>query len=177
MLCVGSLEPRKNHQGLLKALIALVAAGSWQSSYTLVMVGWANDARVVQLVERAATLGLPFRWEHQVDDSRLRHLYVNSAFCVYPSLEEGFGLPVAESLWHRRPCLCSGSGALGELAVGGGCLRVDTSDWRALRQGLYRLIHDLHLRQYLQQQIAQRRPRLWREVALEWWIMVQAAQP
>ena len=174
VLCVGSLEPRKNHQGLLKALIALVAGGRWQSSYTLVLVGWANDARVVQLVERAATFGLPFRWEHQVDDARLRQLYVDAAFCVYPSLEEGFGLPVAESLWHRRPCLCSGSGALGELAVGGGCHTVDTSDWRALRQGLDQLMNNRHLRQQLQREIAQRRPRLWRDVAFEWLLHAEA---
>ena len=107
-----------------------------------------------------------------MDDARLRQLYVDSAFSIYPSLEEGFGLPVSESLWHRRPCLCSGFGALGELSVGGGCLTVDTSDWRQLRQGLDLLINDLHLRQYLQHQIAQRRPRLWRDVALEWWHII-----
>ena len=124
VLCVGSLELRKNHQGLLKALASLVADGCWPNSLTLVIVGWPNDSQVVQLVERASTLGLPLRWERQADDLRLRQLYEGSIFCVYPSLEEGFGLPVAESLWHRRPCLCSGSGALGELAAGGCCLQL-----------------------------------------------------
>ena len=175
VLCVASLEPRKNHLGLLKAFASLVAQGLWHPSYTLVLVGWANDARIVQLVERATTLELPLRWEYQADDERLHHLYEQAAFCVYPSLDEGFGLPVAESLWHRRPCLCSGSGALGELASDGGCYTVDTSDWRALRQGLNRLVHDLDLRRHLQVQIGQRRPRLWREVACEWLLHAEAA--
>ena len=174
VLCVGSLEPRKNHRGLLKALTSLVAEGRWPTSYTLVIVGWANDSRVVQLVERACTLGLPLRWEHQVDESRLQQLYGATAFCVYPSLEEGFGLPIAESIWHRRPCLCSGSGALGELASAGGCYTVDTSDWCALKQGLDRLSHDQALRKKLQEEISQRQPRLWREVALDWWKLVNA---
>ena len=175
VLCVGSLEPRKNHQGLLKALAYLVAEGRWPSSYILVIVGWANDGRVVELVQRARALELPLRWEQEVDDLRLRQLYAEAAFSVYPSLEEGFGLPVAESLWHRRPCVCSDSGALGELAAGGGCYPVNTGDWRALTKAMYQLLHDLALRQHLQHSITEHRPRLWCEVAVEWLQQVQIA--
>ncbi len=167
MLCVGSLEPRKNHRGLLKALAALVADQLWPIDYTLVLVGWPNDAHVVAMVERAVQLGLPLRWEHQADDQRLLELYRQARCCVFPSLEEGFGLPVAESLWHRRPCLCSAEGALQELAAGGGCLTVTTSDWKQLRQGLYRLATDSILQNQLQQQIDKRPLRRWQDVASE----------
>lgn len=175
VLCVGSLEPRKNHLGLLKAFTLLAALGRWPRSHTLVLVGWPNDRRVVQAVERACRLGLPLRWEPKVDDARLRQLYGKTAFSVYPSLEEGFGLPVAESLWHRRPCLCSGEGALGELASGGGCYTVATKNWRALMLALDQLLHDPRLRQQLQRQITQRSPRLWRDVAAEWLDQIKAA--
>ena len=168
LLCVGSLEPRKNHGALLKALAALVAEQRWPQQLTLVIVGWPNDARVVAQVKRATALGLPVRWEADANDSRLLELYSQSVACVYPSLEEGFGLPVAESLWHQRPCLCSDRGALAELAAGGGCLTVDTRSWQAIQAGLLAISTDLTLRTKLQEQITKRPIRTWRQVATDW---------
>lgn len=176
VLCVGSLEPRKNHGALLKALAALVAEQRWPQQLTLVIAGWPNDARVVAQVKRATALGLPIRWEAEADDARLLELYGQSLACVYPSLEEGFGLPVAESLWHQRACLCSNRGALAELAAGGGCLTVDTSSWKEIRTGLLAISTDLALRTKLEQQIAQRPTRTWRQVAAEWHRALMAHQ-
>lgn len=165
LLTVSSLEPRKNHLGLLKAIVFLVAQGAFPAE--LVLVGWANDPRVVALVQRALQLGLPLRWEAEVDDVRLGELYRWCDFTVYPSLEEGFGLPVAESLWQQRPCLCSGDGALGELAKGGGCLPVNTHDWRQLAAGLARLLQDPALRSQLTQEACERPVRPWARYAQE----------
>jgi glycosyltransferase involved in cell wall biosynthesis len=47
---------------------------------------------------------------------------------VYPSIAEGFGLPVIESLARGKPCICSGRGALGEISKGGGCIPLDIPD-------------------------------------------------
>ena len=165
LLTVSSLEPRKNHLGLLKAMVSLGAQGAFPAE--LVLVGWANDPRVVALVQRALQLGLPLRWEAEVDDARLGELYRWCDFTVYPSLEEGFGLPVAESLWQQRPCLCSGEGALGELAMGGGCLPVNTRDWRQLAAGLARLLQDQALRTQLTQEACERPVRPWARYAQE----------
>lgn len=161
LLCVGSLEPRKNHGALFKAMLALQHQNRLRME--LVLVGWANDRAVVQQWQRAVELNLPIRWEARADDQRLHQLYAWCDACVYPSLEEGFGLPVAESLWQRRPCLCSGEGALGELAAGGGCLTVKTSDWRSLQHGLAQLIEDPALYAALCQQLADRPMRTWRQ--------------
>jgi glycosyltransferase involved in cell wall biosynthesis len=60
-----------------------------------------------------------------VGDEALEGAYRECAFTVYPSLAEGFGLPVAESLSRGRPCICSARGALGEIARGGGCLALE----------------------------------------------------
>lgn len=165
LLCVGSLEPRKNHVALLKAMAALRQRGRLRVE--LVVVGWANDAAVVRQLQRAVDLGLPLRWESRVDDQRLQLLYQWCDATVYPSLEEGFGLPVAESLWQRRPCLCSGDGALGELAADGGCLTATTSDWRSLMIGLESMTHDVALYQSLVRQIADRPMRSWRQYVRE----------
>lgn len=69
LLAVGSLEPRKNHGALLKAVAWLAAQGRFDAQ--LVLVGWPNDPRVVALVQRALALGLPLRWEAEADDARL----------------------------------------------------------------------------------------------------------
>ena len=137
LLCVGSLEARKNHRTLLKAL-------AWSKTFSNVMVklrivGWANEPKIAALLQRSVRLGLPVEWIQNADDECLDQLYAWSQFTVYPSLEEGFGLPVAESLWHGRGCLCSGDGALGELASGGGCLMVDTRSWRSVADALVTL--------------------------------------
>jgi glycosyltransferase involved in cell wall biosynthesis len=168
VLCVSSLEPRKNHRGLLKALAALVSEQRWPHELQLVLVGWPNDARVVEQVRRAIALNLPMRWEADADDRRLLELYQQSIACVYPSLEEGFGLPVAESLWHRRPCLCSNQGALAELAQGGGCLTVNTNGWKGLKTGLLTISTHSAARSKLSAEISQRTTRTWRQVAHEW---------
>ena len=149
LLCVASLERRKNHAGLLKA------------------VGWPNDPRVVELVQRARALGLPLRWEDSADDQRLADLYHWCDATVVASLEEGFGLPVAESLWHGRPCLTTVEGALGELAAGGGCLALAGCAWSQLVEGLDRWLTTPWLRERLAGEVQQRPLRPWSHYATE----------
>lgn len=165
VLCVSSLEPRKNHRGLLKAVSWLMAQGRFAAQLTL--VGWAHDPGVVSMVQRALALGLPLQWLQGIDDDQLARLMDRVHIAVYPSIEEGFGLPVAEALQHGTPCLCSGDGALGELAASGGCLTVNTADWRAVSAGLERLLHEPVLRCQLAQQALARPPRSWQTYATE----------
>jgi len=165
LLCVSTLEPRKNHRSLLKALASLHSQGI--RNWRLQLVGWAADPWVLEQIKRAAACGLPIRWHGRADDTTLAALYSHCDLTVYPSLEEGFGLPVAESLWQRRPCLCSGEGALGERAADGGCLTVDTGHWRAIATGLEKLLTDAALRQTLSEAASQRHFRQWADVADE----------
>jgi len=74
---------------------------------------------------RLQSLGDPFAGLNMWTIARSIRLIENALFTVYPSLMEGFGIPILESLWHGKPCVCGGNGALGEVARGGGCLIVD----------------------------------------------------
>jgi glycosyltransferase involved in cell wall biosynthesis len=74
-----------------------------------------------------------------VDDTTVAAAYDACQFTVYPSLMEGFGLPVLESLAHGKPCVCSGRGALGEAARDGGCVALDSVDADALAAAIMRL--------------------------------------
>ena len=105
--------------------------------------------------------GRSLTWLKHVDDATLHALYRECAFTVYPSLMEGFGLPIAESLWHGKPCICGGNGALGEVAEGGGCLIVDQTKTDALANGIKTLLQDRHLHSRLSAEARARKFRSW----------------
>jgi glycosyltransferase involved in cell wall biosynthesis len=163
MLCVGSLEPRKNHRALLQALAWLQAQGQLHTSTQL--VGWANDPRVLAQVQRAQALGLPLHWDGEATDEALLAHYAACDFTVYPSLQEGFGMPVQESLWQGRPCLTGQAPALLEQAQGGGCLVVDTSRWQGLAQAIASLQHQPQQLDQLAHQLLARPLRSWADYA------------
>ena len=145
ILCVGTLEPRKNHLTLLAAADLL-----WQEQqrFELVLIGRTTahwGGKVLAAVEKLQAAGRPLRWLRHVDDATLNAAYAGCKFTVFPSLVEGFGLPILESLWHGRPCLCGRNGALGEVAADGGCLLVDQNDAKALAVGLGRLLTEAEL--------------------------------
>jgi len=140
ILCVGTLEPRKNHLTLLEAFARLQLPSD--TRIEVVLAGGTTHPKLAATVkERLETLP-QVRWEQSPDDARLAELYEACDFTVYPSIEEGFGLPIVESLWHARPCVCANFGAMAEVAEGGGCLTVDVRDPAALAHAIEGLLAD-----------------------------------
>lgn len=142
ILCVGTFEPRKNHLILLEAARLLWEQGT---EFELILIGRTTPGHgplVVDAIRRLADAGRPVRWLRHVNDATLEECYRNALFTVFPSLAEGFGLPVIESLWHGRPCICGANGALGETAAGGGCLHVDQTQPATLAAAMRRLLDD-----------------------------------
>lgn len=140
VLCVATLERRKNHLALLEAAETLWGAGL---NFELVLVGRATadwGATVLGEVDQLVKRGRPLKWLRHVSDQALHQAYRDCSFTVYPSLREGFGLPILESLWHGRPCVCGANGAIGELAHGGGCLTVTCADAASLAGGIRELL-------------------------------------
>ncbi|MFT3870988.1 MAG: glycosyltransferase [Nibricoccus sp.] len=132
ILCVGSLEGRKNHLALLDACEQL---WSENLAFELRLIGLAHPQTGRAALEKIASLraaGRPLHHDGPVDNATLHEAYASCAFTVYPSLLEGFGLPVQESLAHGKPCICSSRGAIGESAAEGGCLTLDRLDARSL---------------------------------------------
>lgn len=118
ILFVSTIERRKNHETLYRAYTRLVDQGETNLPKLVFvgMPGWGVadfladlqlDPRIKELV---ATL-------HNVSDADLAWLYQNALFTVFPSLYEGWGLAVAESLATGKFCLASDRGSIPE--VGG----------------------------------------------------------
>lgn len=125
VLCVGSLEGRKNHLSLLEAAERLWREGLAFRLRLIGLVQPATGAAAARRVRELQVAGFPLVHESGAGDPAVAAAYAACAFSVYPSRVEGFGLPVLESLAHGKPCVCAGQGALGETARGGGCLTVD----------------------------------------------------
>jgi glycosyltransferase involved in cell wall biosynthesis len=142
VLSVGSIEGRKNHRALLDACEGLWREGQ---KFELQLIGLAQPATGAAALARIRELqsaGRPLRYAGPLPDAMLQAAYADCAFTVYPSLVEGFGLPVIESLAHGKPCICSGRGALGEVARDGGCLALEKVEAADLEAALRRLLEN-----------------------------------
>ncbi|HVZ65765.1 MAG TPA: glycosyltransferase family 1 protein [Lacunisphaera sp.] len=142
ILCVGTIEGRKNHLALLDACESLWAEGL---EFELQLFGLARAdtaGRALARLKELQRAGRPLLYGGVADDATLQAAYRACAFTVYPSIMEGFGLPVLESLQHGKPCVCSSRGALGEAASGGGCLALDKVDAAGLAAAMRRLLSE-----------------------------------
>lgn len=140
VLSVGSIEGRKNHLALLEACEQRWAGGV---RFELQLVGLAHPHTGRAALARLRALqaaGRPLRYDGPLSDAAVDAAYASCTFTVYPSLMEGFGLPVFESLAHGKPCVCSARGALGEAAQGGGCVALDAVDAASLANAIGRLL-------------------------------------
>ena len=161
LLFVGTLEPRKNVERLLRAmeLVApevgpLVLAGGH---------GW-NNTLVRRVVERLERVGRVRRLGYVPDGQRPTLLAGARAF-VYPSLYEGFGLPPLEAMACGTPVLTSGVASLPEV-VGDAALFVNPEDVEALAASLARIWHDAALRADLRARgLARARQFTWERTA------------
>ncbi len=172
-LFVGTFEPRKN---LVTLLAALAAWRDMPDDFRLVIVGehgWAGGdparlAAELALSERIHFVG-------RVSDTELHRLYCGARVFVFPSLCEGFGLPVLEAMRHGAPVICSNAGALPEVA-GDAALFHDPLDADALAGLLRRMWHDEALRaRYTQLGLARAQQFSWRQAAQATWRVYQSA--
>ncbi len=142
VLCVGSIEGRKNHPALLEACEMLWRRGL---RFELQLIGLVHPETGRPALDRIRALqaaGRPLHYDGPASEAGLARAYRACAFTVYPSLMEGFGFPVLESLTYGKPCICSAQGALGESAREGGCLAIERVDAPALAEAIALLLSD-----------------------------------
>ena len=167
VLVVGSHEPRKNHLAVLHAAEVLWREGVMFSLTFIGGSGWGKEFpdRVAEL-QRA---GRPVVVRRGVSDDDLAAAYRSAAFSVFPSLHEGFGLPVAESIAFGTPVITADFGATAETAFDGGAALVDPWDDGALTDAMRILLTDPVALRHLREEARHRAVRDWHDYAADLW--------
>ena len=148
-LFVGTLYPYKNAVALLEA--AALARDRLPVGFRVVIAGRDPDGRqLTRLRARARTLDLMQMVEltGPVDSERLERLYRGAGMLVFPSLAEGFGLPVLEAMARGVPVVAADRGALPEV-VGDAGLLFDPDEWSELADAMVAVSIDPILRRRL----------------------------
>ncbi|HET8673605.1 MAG TPA: glycosyltransferase family 1 protein [Thermoleophilaceae bacterium] len=136
VLFTGTLEPRKNLVRLVEAFAGLPE--ELRAAHTLALVGprgWEAD----EIQRRVGAAGGQVRVLGFVPDDELAALYQACTLFCYPSLYEGFGLPVLEAMTCGAPVLTSRVSSLPEVG-GNGAAYVDPLDVADMRDGIARLL-------------------------------------
>ena len=145
ILFLGTLQPRKNLVTLLRAWTRLDTA----ARLPLVVAG-AQGWKFEPIFDEARALGIAddVQFKGYVEGSELALWYSAATIFVYPSLYEGFGLPVLEAMACGAPVISSNSSSLPEVS-GDAAMLVDPEDVDGLARAIDRLSHDSNLRSRL----------------------------
>lgn len=165
VLSVGTIERRKNHALLVRVWGRLLAEGLRPPMLVLAgKPGWDYSELETALAEAGGLDGL-LRIMPGLSDAALETLYQNCLFTAAPSLIEGWGLPIGESMARGKLCVTSERGSMPEVGEGHALL-IDPEDPEGAVPVFRRLITDHVWRAALEADMAARfTPRGWPEVA------------
>jgi alpha-1,3-rhamnosyl/mannosyltransferase len=146
-LFVGTLQPRKNIGRLVDAYLALPAHVRAERQLVIVGApGWRCEALVRQ-VQAAAQAGEQVVWLNRLHDvEQLRRVYAGAGVFVFPSLYEGFGIPLLEAFASKVPVVASNTSSVPEVSAGA-ALEVDPTDTGALGDAMLALAREPALRE------------------------------
>ena len=159
ILHVGTIEKRKNLTTLLKAF-ELYLQNNTQDLYLIIVGQKSNkptlkDDAVFEMVAASSLLKEHVIFTGFLSDSQTATLYKHAALYVFPSVNEGFGIPILEAFAHRVPVLVAGNSCLLEVA-GNAAIGFDPYNPDALRTLIAQTLEDQALLQTLQQKGTER---------------------
>jgi FkbM family methyltransferase len=163
ILSVGSVTLHKNQLTMVRAFNSYCSKNP-DSAWALKLVGHIHPdvkdelARLVG--ENYRIILLP-----GASDEELKQAYASCAFTVFPSIEEGFGLPIGESLWFGKPCVCANFGAMAEVGSKEGCISIDTRNEGEIEEAIKLLIENNTYRYELYDRICNIELNTWNDYA------------
>jgi glycosyltransferase involved in cell wall biosynthesis len=165
VLFVSTIEGRKNHNFMFETWRTLVERGVNVPRLVCVgRIGWRAETFLTNVLE-TDYLGGRIELREDVSDEVLNALYRNCLFTVFPSVYEGWGLPIGESLGHGKLCVLADNSSLPEVAGEFGCF-IPIDDVEAAADMIESLLGDPDRLLAYEEAIATRfTPRRWEEVA------------
>lgn len=147
VVSVGTIQPRKNFDFLIKAFRCLHE--DTKRDHALVIVGkpGSNSEHICAQFSKEEKSG-SFRWLNYVEEAELQLLVAGATAMAFPSLAEGFGIPIIESFAAGTPVIASNSTSMPEVA-GDAAILASPSDIREFSNGLEALLSDKGLREKL----------------------------
>lgn len=166
VLCVSSMQRRKNYPFLLSLWRRLLEEFGSESIPGLVCVAYGSQEgeRIKNEVARDPVLRDHVLILNRLSDGEVLWLYDNCMFTVFPSLYEGWGLPVGESLGRRKICIASNASSIPEIAPDYTDL-LDPLDFASWYARLKTYIFDSRERARREKEIGAYKPRTWHDTA------------
>lgn len=151
ILCVATLEPRKNHSTLIKAYIEsykqidanLILAGR---------LGWIYED-IIKLINTSKLLNKRIFIFNNASNDDINYLYKNAYLFTYPSFAEGYGLPIIEAMYHNCPVICSDIPVFKEITKNK-MFYFNPYDYKELSQSIIKLCNNHHLYEHAKEIIS-----------------------
>ncbi|GAA0999351.1 glycosyltransferase [Subtercola frigoramans] len=176
VLSVSSNEPRKNQLSVVYASELLWREGL---KFNLVLLGGRGDRLFTDVPDAVAALrakGRTVELRRDVDEAGLAEAYRRARFSIFVSLQEGYGLPIAESLAVGTPAITTDYGSTAEIAAGGGCVTVDPRDDLAIAAAMRELLTSDETISRLKTEISTRVDSTWGDYATVLWDTMTASK-
>ena len=166
ILFVGTLEPRKNIDGVIKAFSYLKKHSCLKHKlYIVGMKGWMFED-IFKSYE-ASEFKEDIVFKGYVKDEELKKLYLNASVFTYPSFYEGFGFPIVEAFSAGTPVVTSKTSSCGEIAKDAALL-VDPSNYKEIADSILELINNKDLKDMLVKKGIERAKEFsWKKTAKE----------
>lgn len=136
-----SYQPHKNHQNLLKAILCL--RNQCHNTISLVLTGFASKGNI--FIQDVITFIKEHHLENQVKllgyvpAEEMPTLYQHASFLIFPSLYEGFGIPLVEAMKSQCPIVCSNRGSIPEI-VGEAALLFNPENPEEIAQSILKVL-------------------------------------
>lgn len=166
VLYVSAIDIRKNQALLLNIWRRMILERGMEKTPHLLCVGskgWGAD-EFLNMVEQDTLVGKKMHILHNMDDLALDWLYRRCLFTVYPSLYEGWGLPVAESLAYGKACVASSAASIPEICPELTDL-IDPYDFKTWYERLSQYIFNPNYLKRKSEEIRKYQPYTWEEAA------------
>lgn len=169
VLYVSTFNHRKNHDFIVNVwrdLIQVHGSNMKKLGIKLVLVGEVQgESKYGDAAFLECLRSVNVEVVHNVDDEQLSNLYARCLMTVYPSLQEGWGIPVQESLMHGKVCIVSSAVPAAQDLCNSALIKLSPNDFFGWREAIHTWATNEKMRFAFEAQAKQYEPPSWREIA------------